>query len=53
MPIILVIHEGEIRRIEIQSQPKHIFLRPCLENKYSTQDKAGGVAQVVEHLPSK
>jgi hypothetical protein len=51
-PVILAISEAEIRKIEIQCQPGQIVLE-TLSQKYPTQKRAGGVAQVVECLPSK
>jgi hypothetical protein len=36
----------------VQSQPRQIILE-TLSQKYSTQNIAAGVAQVVRHLPSK
>jgi hypothetical protein len=52
MPIILTTQEAEIRRIEVQSQPRQIVCE-TLSQKYLTQNRAGGMDQVVEHLPSK
>jgi hypothetical protein len=40
------------RRIVVQSQPRQILLE-TLSQKCPTQRKAGGVAPVVESLPSK
>jgi hypothetical protein len=51
-PIILSPQEAEIRRIEFQGQPKKNESE-TLSQKYPTQKRAGGVAQVVEWLPSK
>jgi hypothetical protein len=50
--IILATQEAEIRRITVQARPGKQFIRPYLP-KYPTRKKAGGVTQVVEHLPSK
>jgi hypothetical protein len=45
--------EAKIRRITaIQSQTKQTVLE-MLSRKYPTQNRAGGVTQVVKHLPSK
>jgi hypothetical protein len=52
MPIILATQEAEIRRITVQSQPGQI-IQETLSQKYPTWKMAGGVPQVVEHLPSK
>jgi hypothetical protein len=43
---------AEIRRILVQSQPGQI-LAETLSQQNTSQKGAGGVAQVVEHLPSK
>jgi hypothetical protein len=51
-PVILATQEAEIRRIEVQSQLGANSSRdPTL--KKPSQKRAGGVAQVVECLPSK
>jgi hypothetical protein len=47
MPVILGAHEAEIKRTVVQSQSRQIVW------KYPTQNRAGGVAQVEECLPSK
>jgi hypothetical protein len=52
IPVILAIQEAEIGRIEVQSQPRQTVLKN-LSQKYPTQKRTGGMAQVVEHLPSK
>jgi hypothetical protein len=52
MPVIPATQEAEIRRIEVQSQPRQIVLE-TLPQKYPTQKRAGGVAQMVKYLPSK
>jgi hypothetical protein len=52
MPIILATQEAEIRKIEVQGQPWQIVCE-TLSQKYPTQKRAGGVAQVLERLPSK
>jgi hypothetical protein len=44
--------EAEIRRILVGSQPGQI-VPETLSRKYPIQNRAGGVAQVVESLPSK
>jgi transposase len=46
MPVILATQEAEIRRMEVQSQPRHIVLYTYLE-KTHRKKKAGGVAQSV------
>jgi hypothetical protein len=51
MPVILATWEAEVRRITVQSQTGKVA-KPYLKN-YTTQNRAGEVAQVVEHLPSK
>jgi hypothetical protein len=43
---------AEIRRITVQSQPQQM-VHETLSQKYPSQKRAGGVTQVVEHLPSK
>jgi hypothetical protein len=52
MPVILATCEAEIRRIMVQSQLRKIVCEP-LPGEYSTQKRAGRVAEVVECLPSK
>jgi hypothetical protein len=42
----------EIRRIAVGGQPRQIVLE-TLSQKYPEQKRAGGVAQMVEHLPNK
>jgi hypothetical protein len=51
-PVILATQEEEIMRIAVRSQPGQI-VRETLSWKNPTQNRAGRVAQVVEHLPSK
>jgi hypothetical protein len=51
-PIILATQEAGFRKIEVQSQP-WANSSETLSRKYPTQNRAGGVAQVVEPLPSK
>jgi hypothetical protein len=51
MPVILATQETEIKRIMVQSHPREIVCE-TLSQKYSTQKRADGVAQVVEYLPS-
>jgi hypothetical protein len=51
-PGILATQEAEIRRISVQSQPGKID-RETLSQKNISQNKAGGVAQVIECLPRK
>jgi hypothetical protein len=41
--VILATQEAEIRRIEVQSQPRQIVLEP-LSQKYSSQKRTSGVA---------
>jgi hypothetical protein len=50
-PVILATRETEIRRLKVQGQPGQIVLE-TQSQKYPLQ-KAGGAAQVREHLPSK
>jgi hypothetical protein len=50
-PVILATQEAEIRMIVVQSQPGQIVCKTLFV--YQTQKRAGEVAQVVEHLPSK
>jgi hypothetical protein len=50
--VILATREAEIRRILVQSQPGKIVLK-TLSQKNPAQKRAGGVAQVIELLPSK
>jgi hypothetical protein len=52
MPIILATQEAEIRRIIVQGYPGQIVCK-TLSWKYPTQNRPDGVAQLVEHLPSK
>jgi hypothetical protein len=52
MPVILATQEAEIRRIADQSQPRQI-IHETLSYECPTQKWLAGVAQVVEHLPSK
>jgi hypothetical protein len=42
-PVIPATQEAEIRRIEVQSQPRQIVLE-TLSRKNSSQKRAGGVA---------
>jgi hypothetical protein len=51
-PVILATQEEEVRRIVVQSQPGKI-VHETISQKNPTQKRAGGVTQVVEHLPSK
>jgi hypothetical protein len=54
MPITLSAEETEIRRIKVQSQPTANSWRdPISKKKPSQERRAGGVVQVVEHLPRK
>jgi hypothetical protein len=52
MPVILASREAEIRRIKAQSQTGQI-VHKTLSRKYPTQNRAGGVVQVAEHLFNK
>jgi hypothetical protein len=56
-PVILATQEAEIRRIKVQSQPKQNSSQdPTLKTKQTKnpiQNRAGGMAQVVKHLPRK
>jgi hypothetical protein len=59
MPVILATREGEIRRIQVQSQPRKIVFN-TLSQKYATHththkhtQRVGGVTQVIEHPPNK
>jgi hypothetical protein len=47
MPVILATTETVIRRIMVRGQPKQLVKLPNIEIR------AGGVAQVIELLPSK
>jgi hypothetical protein len=49
-PIILATQEAEIRRIAVQSQLGQIVPETPILKKKKTQNRAGRVAQVVEHL---
>jgi hypothetical protein len=52
MPVILSAQEAEIRRITVQIQPwSNSLWDPILKNP--TQNRADGMAEVVECLPSK
>jgi hypothetical protein len=51
-PVILVMQEGEIRRIIVLSQPRQIVCNILSQtnkqtNKKSIKQRAGGVAQVI------
>jgi hypothetical protein len=50
MPVVLATQEAEIRRMDAPNQPGQI-VRETLSGKYSIQHRAGGVVQVVKHLP--
>jgi hypothetical protein len=52
MPIILASPEVEMRKMVVRGQLGQIVF-DTLFPKYPTQKTAGGVAQVVERLPSK
>jgi predicted P-loop ATPase len=45
-PVILTTQETEIRRIEVQSQPRQI-VQETLARKYQLQKRGGGVAEGV------
>jgi hypothetical protein len=51
-PIIFATQEVEIRKISVQSQPEEI-VHKTLSQKYPMQNRVGGVAKVIECLPSK
>jgi hypothetical protein len=51
MPIILATQEAEIRRTEVQAAQTDSSGDPFSKNP--SQKRAGGMVQVVEHLPSK
>jgi hypothetical protein len=51
-PVILATQEAEMRRIKVRSQPGQTVLE-TVSQKYPIQQRAGGVAQVIEQLPSK
>jgi superfamily II helicase len=54
MPVILLTtQEAKIRRIKIRGQSPGQITCETLSRKYPIQNKAGGVAQVVECLLSK
>jgi hypothetical protein len=50
--VILATQEAKIRRIKVQSQPRQIVHEPYLE-KNQHKNRAGRMAHVIEHLPSK
>jgi hypothetical protein len=52
MPGILATWKAEKTRITVQSQPRKI-VHKTLSQEYPTQNRVGGVVQVVELLPSK
>jgi hypothetical protein len=52
MPIILATQEAEIRRITVRSQAGQIACE-ILSRKNPSQKRAGGMPQVIEHLPTK
>jgi hypothetical protein len=52
MPVIPATQEAEIRRIEVRNQSWQI-VKETLSQKYTTDKRTGGGAQVVGHLPSK
>jgi hypothetical protein len=47
MPVPLATQEVEIRRIEVQSQPRHIVCETLSQKNSSKETGAGGVAQGV------
>jgi hypothetical protein len=51
-PVIPATQEVEVRRIAVRNQLGKI-VHETLSWKYSTSNRAGRVAQVVEHMPSK
>jgi hypothetical protein len=52
-PVILATWEVQIRRIVVRSQPGQIALEILFGKHPNMKKRAGGVAQVVECLPSK
>jgi hypothetical protein len=48
---MLATQEAESRRIKVQSQPRQI-VHETLSRKYPTQNRAGGVAQMVDTTPA-
>jgi hypothetical protein len=46
-PVILATQEAEMRRIGVQSQPRHIVDETLSQKKKNSQKRAGGVAQGV------
>jgi hypothetical protein len=51
MPVILATQEAKIRKIAVQGQSEQI-VHKTLSQKYPTQNRAGGMAEVVGHLPN-
>jgi hypothetical protein len=51
-PFVLATQEAEIRKIMVWGQPRQ-RVHKTLSWKYPPQKRAGGVAQMVQHLPSK
>jgi hypothetical protein len=51
-PVILTTQGVEVKRIEVWGQPRQI-VGETVSQKYSKQKGTGGVAQVLEYLPSK
>jgi hypothetical protein len=52
MSVILATQEVEVRRIKVPSQLGQI-VHETVSQKYQTQNRAGRMTQVLEHLPSK
>jgi hypothetical protein len=50
--VILAIGDAELRRITVRGQPGQI-VNEDQSQKYPSQTRSGGVAQVIENLPSK
>jgi hypothetical protein len=48
MPIILATQEAEIRRIEVQSQPRQIVHKNLSKKTKKSQKRAGGVTEGVD-----
>jgi hypothetical protein len=51
MLIILATRDAQLRRIVVLSQPTQIA-HETLSQKNPIQKRAGGMAQIVEHLPT-
>jgi hypothetical protein len=53
MLILLATQQAEIRRTEVRGQPMYIVCGTLSQNTQHIKKRAGGVAQEVQHLPSK